>query len=148
MNNEIEAPSGKLCNGVFKFPVRIYYEDTDAGGIVYYANYLKFAERARTEFLRFIGAAPQRDALDSDMCGFVVRHLEIDYRSPARLDDLLSVSCELVEDKGAAATMHQEICRGEEVLAVIDIKVVYLSLLKKRPQRIPEDIRRKMKLSA
>lgn len=147
MNDEVAAPVGKLCNGVFKFPVRVYYEDTDAGGIVYYANYLKFAERARTEFLRHIGATPQRDALDSDMCGFVVRHLEIDYRMPARLDDFLTVSCVLLEDKGAAATMHQEICRGEDVLAVIDIKVVYLSLLKKRPIRIPDDIRNKMKLS-
>lgn len=142
---DVEAPLGKMYGDTFVFPVRIYYEDTDAGGIVYYANYLKFAERARTEFLRHIGAAPQNNALEGDMCGFVVRHLEIDYRASAKLDDFLTVSCALTEDKGASAVMHQEICRGDEVLAVVDIKVVYVSLAKKRPIRIPEDIRSKLK---
>lgn len=145
MAYDIKAPEGKMFGSTFVFPVRIYYEDTDAGGIVYYANYLKFAERARTEFLRFIGAVPQQETLEKDMCGFVVRHLEIDYRASARLDDLLSVTCKLVEDSGASAVMHQEICRGEEVLAAIDIKVVYVSLQRKRPIRIPDNIRSKLK---
>ena len=145
MSFEITAPQGKMYGKVFVFPARVYYEDTDAGGIVYYANYLKFAERARTEFLRYIGAAPQQNALEGDMCGFVVRHLEIDYKASAKLDDLLTVSCELTEDGGASAVMHQEILRGDEVLAVIDVKVVYVSLSKKRPIRIPEDIKNKLK---
>ena len=145
MTYDITPPQGKMYGATFVFPVRIYYEDTDAGGIVYYANYLKFAERARTEFLRHIGAAPQQDALEEERYGFVVRHLEIDYRASAKLDDFLTVSCTLTEDKGASAVMHQEICRGDEVLAVVDIKVVYVSLAKKRPIRIPEDIRSKLK---
>ncbi len=148
MTYNIEAPHGKMYGNTFVFPIRIYYEDTDAGGIVYYANYLKFAERARTEFLRYIGAAPQQNALEDDMCGFVVRHLEIDYRASAKLDDFLTVSCSLTEDKGASAVMHQEICRGDEILAVMDIQVVYVSLAKKRPIRIPDDIRNKLKGSA
>lgn len=148
MTYNIEAPHGKMYGNTFVFPIRIYYEDTDAGGIVYYANYLKFAERARTEFLRYIGAAPQQNALEDDMCGFVVRHLEIDYRASAKLDDFLTVSCSLTEDKGASAVMHQEICRGDEILAVMDIQVVYVSLAKKRPIRIPDDIRSKLKGSA
>lgn len=145
MAYDISPVSGKMFGKTFVFPVRIYYEDTDAGGIVYYANYLKFAERARSEFLRHIGADSQQSDLENGMCGFVVRHLEIDYRASARLGDLLSVSCELIEDKGASATMHQEISRGDEILAVIDIKVVYVSLEKKRPVRIPENIRGKLK---
>ena len=145
MTYDITPPLGKMYGATFIFPVRIYYEDTDAGGIVYYANYLKFAERARTEFLRHIGAAPQNNALEGDMCGFVVRHLEIDYRASAKLDDFLTVSCTLTEDKGASAVMHQEICRGDEILATLDVQVVYVSLAKKRPIRIPEDIRNRLK---
>lgn len=140
MNCEITAPAGKMCGAKFVFPVRIYYEDTDTGGIVYYANYLKFAERARTEFLRHIGAASQQGKLENDMCGFVVSHLEIDYQTPAKLDDLLTVSCEVLEAKGASAVMHQEIVRGEEVLASLEVRVAYISLSRKRPIRIPEDI--------
>lgn len=140
MMNKVEAPKGAMDGNVFIFPVRIYYEDTDAGGIVYYANYLKFAERARTEFLRFIGAAAQHEALEEDVCGFVVRHLEIDYKASAKLDDFLTVSCEVLEAKGAAVTMRQQICRRQEVLAEIEIKLVYVSLQKKRPIRIPAAI--------
>lgn len=147
MNNNTTTLTGSLKNGVFTFPVRIYYEDTDAGGIVYYANYLKFAERARTEFLRFVGAAPQQTALENDMCGFVVRRLDIDYKSSAKLDDLLHVSCELVQAKGASAVMRQQIFRGDEVLAQINITVVYVSIARKRPIRIPEQIISKLSLA-
>lgn len=145
MNNQLQAPTGKIENGIFKFPIRIYYEDTDAGGIVYYANYLKYAERARTEFLRFIGAAQQSEALENDACGFVVRHLEIDYKAPARLDDFLTASCEVLDARGAAAVIFQKICRGEELLAQINVQVAYVSLARKRPVRIPENIMRKFK---
>lgn len=144
MMNKVEAPRGAMNGKIFVFPVRIYYEDTDAGGIVYYANYLKFAERARTEFLRHIGVGNQREALEDDVCGFVVRHLEIDYKSSAKLDDFLTVSCEVTEVKGASVTMRQQICRQEEILADIDIKLVYVSLLKKRPIRIPAAVLEKI----
>lgn len=140
MVDKVCAPQGRMDGKIFLFPVRIYYEDTDAGGIVYYANYLKFAERARTEYLRHIGAMAQQSVLESDLCGFVVRHLEIDYCLPAKLDDLLTVSCQVKEIKGATVSMHQDIFRGEDVLCSIDVKVVYISLVKKRPMRIPEKI--------
>ena len=131
---------GELNDGEFLFPVRIYYEDTDAGGIVYYANYLKFAERARTEYLRALGIR-QQDALEEERCGFVVRHCEIDYKSPAVLDDELIVSCRISECGGASCTIHQEITRGEDLLATIEVKAAYVSLKNKRPTRLPEVIK-------
>ena len=133
----ISAPQGQFIDGIFYFPARVYYEDTDAGGIVYYANYLKFAERARTEYIRSLGCM-QSEALEEEKCGFTVRHVEIDYKKPAKLDDELVVTCELQEVKGAAAVMHQEVLRGEDVLATIDVKVAYINLSKLRPIRIPE----------
>lgn len=140
MEYQIKAPEGKFYGKVFVFPARVYYEDTDAGGVVYYANYLKYAERARTEFIRMLGVN-QQDALDSeDKCGFMVRGLNIEYKAPAVLDDLLSITCELTGVKGAGAEMKQEIYRGEVLLAKIEIKLAYVSLLKKRPVRIPADL--------
>lgn len=129
--------AGKVIGNVFAFPIRVYYEDTDAGGIVYYANYLRFAERARTEYIRALGCT-QSEALEEEKCGFTVRHVEIDYKRPARLDDELIVTCELREAKGAAAVMYQEVLRGDEVLATIEVKVAYINLVKLRPVRIPE----------
>lgn len=144
MFNEVLPPEGKMFGKVFAFPVRIYYEDTDAGGIVYYANYLKFAERARTEYLRALGCIQCENLASEDKYGFAVRHLEIDYKLPAVLDDFLIVACELIEAKGAGATIHQEIYRGDVMLVSLDVKVAYLSLNKKRPVRIPEDLMKKM----
>lgn len=137
----ISAPQGQFIDGVFYFPARVYYEDTDAGGIVYYANYLKFAERARTEFLRALDFNQQSGLEADDRAGFVVRHCEIDYRSPAVLDDLLCISCKITEMGGASCTIHQEITRDDTVLAVVDVKVVYITLKNKRPARIPEKLK-------
>lgn len=140
MEYQVKAPEGKFFGKVFVFPARVYYEDTDAGGVVYYANYLKYAERARTEFIRALGVS-QQEALESEeKCGFTVRHVEVDYKLPAVLDDLLSVTCELRDIKGASAVMHQEIYRGEALLATVDVKLAYVSLAKKRPVRIPAEL--------
>ena len=134
--NKIE---GRFYGKIFAFPVRIYYEDTDAGGIVYYANYLKFAERARTEYIRALGTN-QVDALNGEhKCGFVIRHCDIDYQKPAFLDDFLTVTCEIVEIKAATAIIHQQILRGDDILAEVNIKAAYLDLDKKRPVRIPPE---------
>lgn len=143
MAMDVQAPQGIFYGKTFVFPARVYYEDTDAGGVVYYANYLKYAERARTEFIRALGVN-QQDALSEDRCGFMVRSLNIEYKAPAVLDDLLSVSCELAEMKGAGAEMKQEIYCGEKLLAKIEIKLAYVSLLKKRPVRIPETLLEKV----
>lgn len=144
MKYEIKAPEGRFYGNVYAFPARVYYEDTDAGGVVYYANYLKYAERARTEFIRALGCADQNQALEQeDKCGFMVRGLTIEYKAPAVLDDLLTVTCELTAMKGAGAEMKQEIYRGETLLVQIDIKLAYVSYARKRPVRIPAEIAEK-----
>ncbi len=141
---DVKAPEGVFEGKVFKFPARVYYEDTDAGGVVYYANYLKFAERARTEYIRALGMCQQQALEAEDKCGFMVRSLTVDYKAPAVLDDLLTVTCEMVEAKGAGAEMKQEILCGEKLLAQISIKLAYVSLLRKRPVRIPEELMQKI----
>lgn len=143
MAMDVQAPQGIFYGKTFVFPARVYYEDTDAGGVVYYANYLKYAERARTEFIRALGVN-QQEALSEDRCGFMVRGLTIEYKAPAVLDDLLSVSCELTEMKGAGAEMKQEIYCGEKLLVQLSIKLAYVSLQKKRPVRIPESLLEKI----
>ena len=145
MSYDVDMPQGKIIDSKFVFPVRIYYEDTDAGGVVYYANYLRFAERARTEFLRHIGFGNQQEILEKDRFAFMVRHVEADYKAPAVLDDLLHVSCETIEQTGATVTLLQQIKRGEDVLVEIKVKAVYVSLEKKRPMRMPQELIEKMK---
>lgn len=144
MGYEVKAPEGEFFGKVFAFPARVYYEDTDAGGVVYYANYLKYAERARTEFIRALGVNQQQALESEDKSGFMVRGLNIEYKAPAVLDDLLTVTCELTEMKGAGAEMKQEIYCGERLLAVIEVKLAYVSLLRKRPVRIPEELVQKI----
>jgi|GEM_PF-81662 len=125
------------------FRVRIYYEDTDAGGIVYYANYLKFAERARTEMLRALGIeqAHLRSAADAL---FIVRHVEADYRFPARLDDQLEVQTKIKWMKKASMGLHQRIVRLEETekeTLCVDCKVDLACINSQgRPQRFPAEI--------
>ena len=145
MSDKNNKTTGKMVGSTFVFPVRIYYEDTDAGGVVYYANYLKFAERARTEFLRYIGFGNQQEILEKDRFAFMVRHVEADYKAPAVLDDLLTVSCETIEQTGATVTLLQQIKREEDILVEIKVKAVYVSLEKRRPMRMPADLIEKMK---
>ena len=123
----------------FSFPVRIYYEDTDAGGIVYYANYLKYAERARTEFLRHLGIN-QEDMLKTQGQGFVVRDCHISYKSPAKLDDALNITCKVTELKGVSLKMEQKLYRGDTILSEIEISLVFLSLPSMKPTKIPPEI--------
>jgi acyl-CoA thioester hydrolase len=122
-------------------PLRVYYEDTDAGGIVYHANYLKFAERARTEMLRAAGI-DQSELRDRQGLGFVVRRCTVDYLAPARLDDALEVHCELRALKGAAIEMAQKVCKAGEdgPLVTLDL-VVALVGPDGRPRRLPSDLR-------
>ena len=101
---------------VFRWPVRVYYEDTDAGGVVYYANYLKFMERARTEWLRCHGFELPALA-DEHGILFVVRAVEIEYLKPARFNDALDVTLELDEHGRSRMSVVQQVLRGSEVLA-------------------------------
>jgi acyl-CoA thioester hydrolase len=101
---------------VFAWPVRVYYEDTDFGGVVYYANYLRFFERARTEWLRSLGVDHQRLACE-DGLQFVVRRVEIDFLRGARLDDELSITVEVTEKKRTYVMLRQRALRGAEPMA-------------------------------
>ena len=140
MSYATDTIKGKLFEDkTFSFPIRIYYEDTDAGGIVYYANYLKYAERARTEFLRHLGIN-QQEMLKNQECGFVVRNCNINYKSPARLDDTLNITCKVTELKGASLKMEQKLYREDTVICEIEITLVFLSLTTMRPSKIPAKI--------
>lgn len=122
-----------------QFPIRIYYEDTDAGRVVYHARYLHFFERARTEFLRVLGFSQQQ--LLADLVAFVVKKMEIDYKAPAYLDDLLSVKSSICEIKGAKIVFQQRLLRDEVLLCETFVTVVCVDLTKMKPIAIPEAIR-------
>lgn len=130
-----EALRPGVENG-FVWPIRVYYEDTDAGGIVFYANYLKFFERARTEWLRGCGIDQHRLAAEAGVL-FVVRSTAVDYRAPARLDDELTiVSC--VERLGRASVdFMQAAWRGDALLATGNIRVACVAQNALRPLPIP-----------
>ena len=144
MTDNVKPAKGIIENKTFFYPIRVYYEDTDAGGIVYYANYLKFSERARTEFLRCLGINQQQH-LQQSKCGFVVRSCNIDYFSSAVLDDELVVSCKISELGAAFAVLHQEIRRGDDLLSSLEVKVIYLNIETHRPTRIPDNFVEKFK---
>lgn len=128
------APRVEGCT--FIMPVRVYYEDTDAGGVVYYANYLKFAERARSEMLRHLGI--ENSVLqEQDGIALVVRKVEAEYFQPARLDDLLDVHLTLDSVRGASMQGSQRIMRGDDVLVRIKIKIGCMKL-SGGPARLPE----------
>jgi acyl-CoA thioester hydrolase len=121
------------------FPVRVYYEDTDLAGIVYYANYLKFIERGRSEWVRDCGV--DQGALKADQgIVFAVRKVDADYLKPAKFDDLLQVTTELVALGGASITLRQEVWRGEERLFTAHVVMVCLHETGK-PARLSPHIR-------
>jgi acyl-CoA thioester hydrolase len=125
----------------FVWPARVYYEDTDAGGVVYYANYLKFLERARTEWLRSLGFE-QRDLMHEAGILFAVRHVEIDYLLPARFDDELRIEAAVRQASRVSLTFAQRIVREPgTVLCTASVKVVCLDQEKFRPTAIPDNIR-------
>jgi acyl-CoA thioester hydrolase len=129
---------------LFTWPVRVYYEDTDAGGIVYYANYLKFFERARTEWLR-AAAIGQQVMLDEHGAGFVVRSAQIDYHAAARLDDELTLTLDISKLGRASVVFSQQALRGEQLLASAQVKVGCVDLATLRPRAIPHDAAAKMR---
>jgi acyl-CoA thioester hydrolase len=123
---------------MFVWPVRVYYEDTDSGGVVYYANYLKFMERARTEWLRARGV--EQDALLHERrLVFAVRALSVDYHRPARFNDLLAVSTQVVEVRGASILFEQTVRRdpSAEVLCDARVRVACIDAGTFRARRLP-----------
>ena len=131
--------SGMLEDNAHVFPVRVYYEDTDAGGIVYYANYLKFAERARTELLRLSGIN-QSVLISEQGVAFAVRQCSADFLKPARLDDALEVHTRVLQIRGASVEMAQSIKRDGVDMVKVGVKLACMSGFD-RPSRIPVPVR-------
>lgn len=133
---------GGFRDGTFAWPLRVYYEDTDAVGVVYYANYLKFAERARTEMLRAMGIEQSGAMADAGLA-FVVKSCAVDYIRPARLDDELMVTLSIAKVGAASMEGEQVISRNGETLAVLDMRIGCVDT-SGRPARMPADVRGKM----
>lgn len=124
-----------------KFSYRVYYEDTDAGGVVYYANYLKFFERARTDLLRSLGI-DQSQLLQEKQCCFVVRKCEIEYIKPAKLDDLIDVDVKISKLNGPRIVMDQTISKNNEPLSKLKVDIIFVNSENFRPKRISDDLKK------
>ncbi|MEL6127517.1 MAG: tol-pal system-associated acyl-CoA thioesterase [Pseudomonadota bacterium] len=127
---------------MFKTTLRVYYEDTDMAGVVYYANYLKFLERGRSDAVREAGIS-QRAMRDDQGLVFVVRRVEADYLRPAHFDDVLTVETGLEDMRGARFTMPQRVLRGDDVLLTARIDCAVMSLAG-RPVKLPAEIRQSL----
>ena len=128
---------------VFSWPTRVYWEDTDAGGVVYHAQYLAFLERARTEWLRARGKGQELLRAEHDLV-FAVRAMRIDFRNPARLDDALRVTVALRECRRASLVFAQEVRRGDALLLDATVRVAALGGSDFRPKPIPEPLLREL----
>ena len=138
---------GYIRDGRHHMQVRVYYEDTDFSGIVYHANYLRFMERGRSNYLRLLGA-DQRALFDeaaSEAPGFafVVRSMQLDFLKPAHMDDLLDIVTRPLDVRGASITLHQEVRRGDVLLLEASVKVAFISEGRAKP--IPKPLRIAMK---
>ena len=138
---------GEIRSGRHVQVVRVYYEDTDFTGIVYHANYLRYMERGRTNYLRLLGADHRAlfEETEQEAPGFafVVRSMTIDFLKPARMDDVLDVLTEPQEVRGASITLHQRVMRGDELLVEASVRVAFVSGGRARP--IPKPLRVAMK---
>jgi acyl-CoA thioester hydrolase len=133
------TPLASATNQPFIWTVRVYYEDTDTGGIVYYANYLKFFERARTEWLRAAGLEQQR-LLDEFGLQFVVAHIECDYRLPARLDDLIEIDLRIARAARVSIVFEQAARRADAILATAKVKVACVDSRRLVPMAMPTTV--------
>lgn len=136
----------RIIQSVFRWPVRVYYEDTDSGGVVYYANYLKFMERARTEYLRALGFEQDR-LIDELGILFAVRSVAIDYLRPARFNAALEVTAEIIEARRASLEFDQQVlAAGSEgsPYCAARIRIACLDAADLRPRPIPERIKKEL----
>jgi acyl-CoA thioester hydrolase len=137
---------GKIENGRHLMQVRVYYEDTDFTGIVYHANYLRFMERGRTNYLRLLGADHralfEQASAEAPGFHFVVRHMDLDFIRPAQMDDILTVETKPSEVRGASITLHQKVLRDDELLIEAKVQVAFVS--QGKAQRIPKPLREAM----
>lgn len=125
----------------FAIPVRVYYEDTDAGGVVYHANYVRYLERARTDWLRARGIGQESLRIDRDIV-FAITKMDLAFRLPARLDDLLHVSCVLVRRGAASLEFRQDVVRAGDNAVIVSARVKAACLVAAtfRPRAIPDDL--------
>lgn len=130
----------------FSWPARVYWEDTDGGGVVYYANYLRFLERSRTEWLRSLGYSQEALAREPGVL-FVVVSIAVDYRRPARLDDELIITCAPRADGMVAIRFTQQVLRAKdhEPLAAAQVRVACVDVQTMRPRKLPEPLLNELK---
>ena len=126
---------------IFSLPVRVYYQDTDAGGVAYHANYVNFMERARTEWLRTFGYSNAGMMKELGVM-FVVRSIKLDYLRPALLDDLLTVTAQIKEVGRSRVTLIQTILRGEELLTEGEVHLVCVDVQTFKPVSVPDVLRK------
>lgn len=129
---------GVLNEACHRLPLRVYYEDTDFSGIVYHANYLRFFERGRTEFIRALGV-DQLALHREEGIAFAVRSIQLEFLRPALMDDIIEVETKAGEVRGPSLHLEQTIRRGEEILTTA--KVLVVCIRNGRPQRLPESLR-------
>ena len=138
---------GEIRDGRHAMAVRVYYEDTDFSGIVYHANYLRFMERGRTNYLRLLGADQRALFAEAEAeapgFAFVVRSMTLEFLKPARMDDVLTVTTEPDEVRGASITLKQQVVRGDELLVEAQVRVAFVSDGRARP--IPKALRAAMR---
>ena len=143
---DLKSLDGTISGGKHVMQVRVYYEDTDFTGIVYHANYLRFMERGRTNYLRLLGADQHALFAEAETeapgFSFVVRAMQLDYLKPARMDDVLEILTAPHDIKGASISLHQEVRRGGDVLVEAKVKVAFVSEGRARP--IPKALRTAM----
>ena len=141
------ALDGEIRDGRHLQPVRVYYEDTDFSGVVYHASYLRFMERGRTNYLRLLGAGQralfEAAAKEAPGFAFVVRSMQIDFRKPARMDDVLEIMTVPLEVKGASIVLYQRATRDDELLVEATVQVAFVSDGRARP--IPKALRAALK---
>ncbi len=133
-------------SAVFRWPVRVYFEDTDAAGLVYYGNYLKFFERCRTEWLRSFGL-DQRELASKEGIQFVVTDVEVRYHRPARLDDLLTIDATIAEQARSWLVFRQRALRDAELLASARVKVACVDGSRLAPVRLPRQLAQRLAMA-
>lgn len=129
---------------VFSLPVRVYFQDTDAGGVVYHASYVNFMERSRTEWLRTFGYSNARLMQELGVV-FVVRSLKLDYLKPALLDDLVAVTSQIKDIGRSRLNIHQSVMRGDEVLVEGEVHLVCVNVETFKPVSVPDVLRKQWK---
>lgn len=133
-----------MLNEAFSWPIRVYWEDTDAGGVVYHARYLHFFERARTEWLRSTGIS-QTDLRQENDVLLVVKDAYLDILRPARIDDVLSATVHIAKIGSASFLVHQELWRGSDCLSKADVKVACIRASSFKPCGLPDDVNQALK---